>query len=363
MILVFLFYLITFVLGSFIGGSELVSRYRDAPFRALTTIPALVYIGINGLASLGALALVREMGWLSDLSTDDDKRLILQSLAAGLSAMALFRTSLFNIRVGNAEIGVGPAAFLQILLAAADRACDRTCAKPRAAAVQDIMKGISFARAKVAVPSLCFGLMQNVSTEEQATFGAVIAQLEKAEMEDVFKSNSLGLALMNLVGENVLREAVNMLREDIKAPPRPVVQSIQTLALLMTSNFSSAKQIIDGCLFLSSRITDKKLSEELDDGLKKATSMSVSDRQKILYLSATLIGIFGEEVVQQVLSTLPENKSPPAAVAAPPQPAAANSAGPEAVPAAQGDADVQPNPANDVAAEDAGGAPPDQALG
>src|SRR5262249_41815242 len=145
------------------------------------------------------------------------KRLIIQSLVAGFSAMALFRTSLFTIRVANADIGIGPAAFLQILLSAADRATDRTRAKPRARAVQEIMSGISFGRAKQALPSLCFGLMQNVGVEEQRTFGTVVNQLETAQMDDVFKANNLGLALMNVVGEGVLRQAVTMLRKDISA--------------------------------------------------------------------------------------------------------------------------------------------------
>lgn len=34
-------------LGSLVGGSELVSRYRDAPEKALRTVPAMFYIVIN----------------------------------------------------------------------------------------------------------------------------------------------------------------------------------------------------------------------------------------------------------------------------------------------------------------------------
>src|SRR6185312_503914 len=142
---------LAFFLGSAVGASELVSRYRDAPALALRTAPAVLYVGINGLASLAALTAVGQFHWLADLggpSMDPFSREILQALLAGFSAMALFRSSLFTIRVGNADIGIGPAAFLQILLTAADRACDRERAKPRAAAVQEIMSGVSFEKAQ-----------------------------------------------------------------------------------------------------------------------------------------------------------------------------------------------------------------------
>lgn len=314
------FYLLSFALGAVIGISELISRYKDAPLRALLTMPALLYVGLNGAASLGALALVRQMGWMDTVGGGNPaSQIVLQSLAAGFSAMALFRTALFTIRVGNADIGVGPAAFLQILLSAADRACDRTRARPRAIAVQQIMSGVSFVRAKQALPSLCFGLMQNVGVEEQRSFSTVVAQLDAAEMEDSFKANSLGLALMNVVGESVLRQAVTMLREDISAPPRQIVQSIATLQMLRTTRFDSAQQALDACLFLVNRMADAALRAQIEADIARIGRMTVTDRQKVLYLSAVLIGRFGEGVVQTVLRVLPEND--PNAAAAPPPPA------------------------------------------
>lgn len=44
---------------------------------------------------------------------------------AGVSAMAFFRSSLFVVRAGDRDVGVGPSGFLQIFLTAADRAVDR----------------------------------------------------------------------------------------------------------------------------------------------------------------------------------------------------------------------------------------------
>jgi hypothetical protein len=318
------FYLLSAALGLVIGISEIISRYKDAPAGALRTVSAWLYITINGLASLGAFALVRELPQLSDIGGPPDAATtqLIQALAAGLSAMALFRSSLFTIRVANTDIGIGPAAFLQILLAAADRATDRARAQPRAAAVQEIMAGISFARAKEALPSLCFGLMQGVTPEEQTAFAIGVKALESSSMEDNFKANSLGLNLMNLVGEQVLRQAVNMLRMDISAKPRPVVQSILTLQLLRQVNYTKSRDtLLNGCLLVANKIDDKQLLSELGSAVERLEALQVSEQQKMLILSAILIARFGEDTVQLVLKAYADNvqaagdAAPPAAAA------------------------------------------------
>lgn len=102
-------------LGAIVGASELISRYRDHPGAALKTWPAIVYIGINGAASAGALGLIQANGWFAQSHWT-------QILMAGVSAMALFCTSLFIVRAGDRDVGVGPGGFLQIFLTAADRA-------------------------------------------------------------------------------------------------------------------------------------------------------------------------------------------------------------------------------------------------
>jgi hypothetical protein len=43
------------VLGGGVGSSELISRYRNHPWAAIRTGPAVIYIAINSLASAGAL--------------------------------------------------------------------------------------------------------------------------------------------------------------------------------------------------------------------------------------------------------------------------------------------------------------------
>jgi hypothetical protein len=50
-------------LGALVGVGELVSRYRDAPARALASLPAVLYVGLNVVAAVTALALSQLFGW------------------------------------------------------------------------------------------------------------------------------------------------------------------------------------------------------------------------------------------------------------------------------------------------------------
>lgn len=103
-------------LGGVVGASELISRYKDDPGAALRSWPAVFYIAINSAASAGALGLIRANGWLG---------------TSGGWMQAFFRTSLFVVRAGDRDVGVGPSGFLQIYLSAADRSLDRRRAAVR----------------------------------------------------------------------------------------------------------------------------------------------------------------------------------------------------------------------------------------
>lgn len=207
-----------FAFGAMVGGAELVARYRDAPLRAILAPSALVYILINSLAACFALWIIQENQW-SFGGTSPESIALGQMLVAGFSAVAFFRSSLFTLRVGDSDVQVGPSAFLNIILNAADRAVDRTRAKARARAVSAIMAGVSFQKAKDALTGHCITLMQNVSAEEADQVGQAINRLAQSDIDDDVKTLNLGLLLMNMVGEYVLETAVDSLGDKIKENP------------------------------------------------------------------------------------------------------------------------------------------------
>lgn len=146
------------LLGVLVGIAELVSRYRDAPRAALYNRPAGLCIALNGAASALALALIHAFGWKLGATAGAVRPT--QVLVAGIGAMAFFRTSLFTVRAGDKDVGVGPASFLQIFLAAADREVDRVRARSRSDLAGRLMDGLDYRKASVGLVAYCLPLMQ-----------------------------------------------------------------------------------------------------------------------------------------------------------------------------------------------------------
>ena len=199
-------------LGGVVGVSELVSRYKDDPKAAIRSWPAIFYVAVNSGASAGALGLIHANGWFNASRWT-------QILMAGVSAMAFFRTSLFVVRAGDRDVGVGPSGFLQIFLAAADRAVDRQRAVARADAVAKVMKDVDFAKALKALPPYWLALMQSVSPEDQQVLNRALDALERSGAEASVKALLLGIELINVVGVDVLTTAVKSLGDQIRLLP------------------------------------------------------------------------------------------------------------------------------------------------
>jgi len=135
---------------------------------------------------------------------------------AGVSAMAFFRTSLFVVRAGDRDVGVGPSGFLQIFLSAADRAVDRQRAAARSDAVGRVMQGLDYGKAYQSLPPYCLALMQNVSPEDQQQLARALDALNRQAADPGVKARLLGLELINVVGVDVLTTAVRSLGHEIR---------------------------------------------------------------------------------------------------------------------------------------------------
>lgn len=203
-------------IGGLTSVGELISRYRDAPVRPLIKRPAWAYISFNVAASLSALCIIRVFGWTFSAAGEGPIRLT-QLFVAGFGSLAFFRTSLFVTRAGGQDIGIGPSALLASILGAADRSVDREQARHRSEVVVKIMDGVIFTKAQAALPTYCLALLQNVTPEEEISLANDVAALaNKDGMSERQKSLALGLRLMNLVGEDLLRAAVIALKSELE---------------------------------------------------------------------------------------------------------------------------------------------------
>ena len=147
-------------IGGIVGSTELAQRCRDRPAGPLHTLPGNIDIAVN-ILSFGS-------------------------------------SEFFTVRLRNTDLPLGPAAILQVILNASDRACDPRRAAQRpvvvAVAVAAIMQDVDFNRAREALPAHCLKLMQNVSQEEadalrgevkalgalRAAFGSVVPEASLA---------------------------------------------------------------------------------------------------------------------------------------------------------------------------------------
>ncbi|CCE00080.1 hypothetical protein [Bradyrhizobium sp. STM 3809] len=235
-------------IGAAVGVTEVISRYKDAPFLAAQTGPARAYVLVNALAALFAYVLIRNFDFKFGAQ---DQVILVQALVASLGSMAFFRSSLFSMKVGETDVSVGPAIFFQILLFATDRACDRERAKPRSADVIRIMQGVSFELARDSLPSFCFELMQNIPASEQQKFRLVIDALASSQrMPDSVKVLNLGLMLMNAVGQQVLEAAVAALGEKIQGPAK---LELKVFIALQRADFDKAYPLLVDIAFIMSR--------------------------------------------------------------------------------------------------------------
>jgi hypothetical protein len=207
-------------LGAAVGLAELVTRYRDQPSALLGSISFWLYLLMNAGASAGALALIDVFGWNFGVQ-DEAPRAVTQVLVAGLAAMTLFRSSLFNLRIGEEDVAIGPNAVLTSLLSVVDRAVDRRRAADRSKSIVATMSGVAFGKAKIALPAYCLQLMQNVPLEEQQKLRTAVEALGLADMDDDLKALNLGLLLTNTVGPVVLTAAVRDLGSKIHLPVAP----------------------------------------------------------------------------------------------------------------------------------------------
>jgi hypothetical protein len=194
-------------LGAAVGLAELVTRYRDQPGALPRSVSFWVYLLLNASASELAFALIKTFDWKFGIA-DGPAQVTTQVLVAGFAAMALFRSSLFTLRIGDEDVSIGPSVVLTSLLGVVDRAVDRRRATSRSKDVSRIMVKVSFTKARLALPVYCLQLMQNVPLDEQQKLRTAVDALGLMEMDDGLKSLNLGLLLMNTVGPTVLRTAV-----------------------------------------------------------------------------------------------------------------------------------------------------------
>jgi hypothetical protein len=297
------------LIGLCVGGVELIARYRDNPWGAIRTFPAVLYMLINVSACMFILYIldIVQPGWLFTSTSPSAalKNNLYLVLTAGFGAVALFRSSIFKIKTNDGELSIGPAVILDTILSASDRAVDRIVAGPRGVSVAEIMKDVSFERAKTALPSYCFALMQNVSQQEQKEIGDQVNKLSASTMDDKVRSLNLGLALINLVGTDVLKSAVSNLGAFIQGEPPIEQREVAKIADLVKSiNFDAASIALPTyCFSLVPNVSSEAQTSFMSQ-VKLLAQSQLPSRVKTLILGLGISNLIGFPALKLAIEQL-----------------------------------------------------------
>jgi hypothetical protein len=316
-------YFSVMVLGALVGLVELVARYRDDPVRAISQFPAIVYIAFNVGASALALYLILEIkpNWLfgnaGDLKVTPVRWIMIVSVA-GTAALAFFRSSIFRAKIDDVSVPIGPALILDTLLSALDRAVDRAVAMPRSEAIRRIMNEVDFDKAQEALTSYCIALMQNLSAEESRRLANRLNEIKASPMPKDIKVLTLGLALLDAFGEDVLDKARIALQEQIKSVGPLKDQPVGQLTKL-TEHLDYARTLCNlpaYCLTLGS--VNKELQDQIASNIKAIDESKLSEKTKLLTLCLVLSKALGMDLVELGITQLASEISIPPPAPPPP---------------------------------------------
>jgi hypothetical protein len=215
------YFILTLVFGAMVGASEIMSRYRDEPFRAIFSPPGRIYLLLNGLISVAAylLLLKYRASVLPALNTDD----LMTSVVAGFGAMMFMRSKLFSFRTeGGEAFSVGPDAVLSTFLNSVNRRVDRYLSDIR----QDIVysEAVTIPRPEDAPKFLEIYLTayQNIPDDEKKALAQDIqAVLGRADLDHRLKLMAISFGFMNIGGYRNFRALMALLRKDQVPPPPP----------------------------------------------------------------------------------------------------------------------------------------------
>jgi len=293
-------------LGAGVGASEILSRYRDAPARALANQFGVAYVLVNGIAAGAALGLLHVFDVRFGMDPASDRLRWVRVLAAGTAAMAVLRSSLFTVRAGNEDIRVGGDAFLNVLLRAIDDAIDRKRAVTVLRKASEQMAAVSFVDAAKNLPGHCFAAMRSLSVVDQNLFAADLEKLRASSADDSVKARQLGVLLIKLVGEEVFVSAVKELGDEIKHRP-PAAATI-----MAGVSFEKALPVLpENCYLQHPEDIPEEAKAWLAGELLDLRAMTdIDDSVKALRLGLLLTEVVGEDTLKSAVDVLGDRIRP-----------------------------------------------------
>ena len=209
------FFLLSGLFGAAVGASEILSRYRDEPFIAISSPPGRRYLAVNAGISLAAFYLLHYFGERIFPGISNDR--LLMSLVAGFGAMIVMRSKIFNFKTESGEsYAIGPDAVLSIFLTSVDRQIDRYRASRRQSLVYEETQNVEN---PASAPDFLRSFLvsyQNLSNQERSDIDESVRRIyeNQADLRSPrLKFMTAAFGFLNIMGEGNFRALVQQLKK------------------------------------------------------------------------------------------------------------------------------------------------------
>jgi|GEM_PF-1552351 len=221
-------YFWVFLLGMATAFAEIIGKFPDEPLKSVKTSHAIFYHGLNGVIAVFALYVLR----LFTAPPTDASGHLKNILAAGLGAMLVMRSKLFNLKIADEDVSFGPEQIIKIFLSFMEQAIDRIRSQNR----------IDFLKAQIEV--LDFNQFDSIAehvtammrssqtrtTTQKEEFQQTIDQIgsSKGPKSKRNKCYALGFQLLNAMGEGFAVEVFKNVPSDLRriAPSTPATSGL-----------------------------------------------------------------------------------------------------------------------------------------
>lgn len=227
-------YFYAFMLGMTTAFAEIIGKFSDEPIKSLRTPHALFYHLLNGAISAFALFALKTFGQVPN--TNQDKLKLV--LTAGLGAMFIMRSKLFNLKIGGQDVALGPEQLINVFFNFMEDAIDRVRAQSRIEFIRDLhLCDADFEKLRDYSLSMLRSA-QAISREEMDKYRDDINKLSEIEGDPALRAYALGFLLLNKMGEDFVRKILTMPLSDIYfRAPVPLKQSETGLLDKLTEQF------------------------------------------------------------------------------------------------------------------------------
>lgn len=192
-------YFYVFSLGLLTAFAEIIGKFSDEPIKSLRTPHAVLYFLFNGVIAVFALYILLVTVYKPDSPEFDDVQKLTAVLTAGLGSMLVMRSKLFNVKVKNEDVAVGPDQIINVFFQFMQREIDRVRAQSRVDFVRTKLNNIDFDQ----VYHYSITMLHAAQEDEDHRVALCKDEIAKlvVETDKQLKSYQLGFQLLDAMGE------------------------------------------------------------------------------------------------------------------------------------------------------------------